>query len=232
MPDSVLAWHFLSSDRHTRRELGYPRPILVEVGQSLTEDRPLKMCKVGLHASVRALDALQYAPGPVVCRVRLEGEVLYDKDKLCASERTVLAMADASAVLHEFACWCADEALYAERGAGREPDPRSWAAVEAKRAWLKGEIGSDALDAASAAASAAAWAAAWAAAMAAAWAAARAAAWDAAWDAAEGYTKRDAQNSELETRLLALLGIGKDEPDARVQPSPGGDEASRNRGAV
>ncbi len=94
--------------------------------------------------------------------------------------------------LHEFACRCAEEALKLVK----DPDPRSVAAIEAKRKWLKGEISDEELAAASDAARAAAWdvasaaardaarAAARAAASAAASAAARDAAWAAAWDAA------------------------------------------------
>lgn len=44
------------------------------------------------------------------------------------------------AVLHELACRYAERVLYKERAAGREPDPRSWTAVAAKRAWVRGEI--------------------------------------------------------------------------------------------
>jgi hypothetical protein len=84
-------------------------------------------------------------------------------------------------ILHELACRFAESAIGLARSG---PDPRSIAAIAAKRAWLCGEI----TDAQLAAAMAAAWAAAWAAAMAAArdaawaaaWAAARAAAWAAA----------------------------------------------------
>jgi hypothetical protein len=79
-------------------------------------------------------------------------------------------------VLHEFGCWCAAQAL----ALIDNPDPRSVAAIAAKRAWLQGEITDEQL--------AAAWNAAWAAARAAEWdaacAAACAAAWAAAWDAA------------------------------------------------
>ena len=102
-------------------------------------------------------------------------------------------------ILHEFACRCAEYALsFVE-----SPDPRSIAAIEAKRKWLRGEITDAELyaamaaardaarDAAWYAASDAAWYAAWYAALAAARAAARAAsaaaqvaAWDAAWDTA------------------------------------------------
>lgn len=64
-------------------------------------------------------------------------------------------------VLHEYACRCAEYAL----SLIDNPDPRSAAAIEAKRKWLRGEIDDSALAAARDSASAAAWAAAWAALM-------------------------------------------------------------------
>ena len=71
-------------------------------------------------------------------------------------------------ILHEFACRCAEYALsFVE-----SPDPRSIAAIEAKRKWLRGEITDAELYAA------------WAAATAAAWDAAMAAERNAPWDAA------------------------------------------------
>jgi hypothetical protein len=42
--------------------------------------------------------------------------------------------------LHELACVFAERALEEERMAGREPDKRLWAAIEAKRKWLAGDI--------------------------------------------------------------------------------------------
>jgi len=84
--------------------------------------------------------------------------------------------------MHLLACDFAEECLRRERSEGREPDERSWKALEVKRAWVRGEATDDELSAASAAASAAAGAAAGAAARAAR--AARAAAWAAAWAAA------------------------------------------------
>ena len=75
-------------------------------------------------------------------------------------------------ILHEFACRCAEYAL----SFVDNPDPRSIAAIEAKRKWLRGEITDKELDDARAAALDAARAAEWDAAR----AAARAAAWDAA----------------------------------------------------
>ena len=91
-----------------------------------------------------------------------------------------------AAILHEFACRCAEKALELVPN----PDPRSVEAIEAKRKWLRGEITDDELAAARDAARAAAWAAAWAAAR----DAARDAVWDAAWDAARDAARRNQVN--------------------------------------
>ena len=103
--------------------------------------------------------------------------------------------------LRLFACECATRALNRERAAGREPDARSWNAVDVARRHAEGQASDQELtaardaawDAARAAARDAAWAAAWDAARDAArdaawdaaWAAAQAAAWAAAWAAAQ-----------------------------------------------
>ncbi len=99
------------------------------------------------------------------------------EDKIWAVTKTEIIEEEK---LHEFACRCAEEALKLVK----DPDPRSVAAIEAKRKWLKGEITDEELVAAWAAAWAAARAAAWTAASDAAWAAAMAAACDAALAAA------------------------------------------------
>ena len=179
----MLAWHFLREDK----KLNYPPHTLVEAGETYTAEGDLKLCANGMHASVRAIDALKYAPGAIVCRVELSGGMLEDTDKLCSRHRKVLWMADATNTLHEFACWCAEQALLKEREAGREPDARSWAAVEAKRKWLKGEITDEELYAAQYAA----------------WDATRSAAWSAAESAAWSAT-RSAQNEQLEKMLGRL----------------------------
>lgn len=112
------------------KEIGWiwlPAHTEVKVGQMLTAE--------GLeYVSPRVLDALQRSPGTIICRIGLSGEVL--------------AMADATTVLHEFACWSAEQALLGEREAGREPDKRSWAAIKTKRKWLRGEATDEELDAA------------------------------------------------------------------------------------
>ena len=114
-------------------------------------------------------------------------------------------------ILHEFACRCAEYALsFVE-----SPEPRSIAAIEAKRKWLRGKITdaelhaarASALDAVSSAAMDAAWIAASdtarAAAWGVAWAAATAAAWGAA-TAAESNTTGDAA-LEHEVEMLREL---------------------------
>ena len=185
----------------------------VRVGETLTVDGPIIPCERGLHASRRVLDALDFAPGPILCRVVLSGDVVEQTDKLAASARTVVAMGDVSHALHEFACRCAERALARERLAGREPDARSWAAVAAKRQWLRGEIDDAGLHAAWGAAWDAAWGAAWAAAWGAAWDA-RGAAWGAfraaAWDAARAGARdaeEDWQEAELRSLVVPLLGL-------------------------
>ena len=218
-------WHFAAA---TLRD-GRPLP---KRGDILTHDGPVVPCESGLHMSVRAIDALTHAPGAMVARVRISGEVVaHGNDKWAASRREMLTdYVDATRVLHEFGCWCATNAMDVCEARGVAVDPRSRNAVVVKRRWLDGKATAEDLAAARDAAwdpawaaaraaardaaRAAAWAAAWAAARDAAraaawdaaWAAARAAArdasWDAAWDAAS-----DAQNTELERMLSELVGL-------------------------
>jgi len=200
--NKTLAWHFLPEDRKLR----WGTEEEVVPGQKLIVKPPLHMCRHGLHAGIRAIDALTYAPGPVVCRVELGGEILEDEDKCCATERTCVWLADASEVLHRFACWCAERVLMRERQAGREPDPRSWAAVQAKRDWLEGGMTREELETAKSTAwevdLGTDWSTAQCAAWSDAWSATRNVAWSAAWS-----TARSAQNEEL-TRVLLLLEGG------------------------
>ena len=83
-------------------------------------------------------------------------------------------------ILHEFACRCAEYAL----SFVDNPDPRSIAAIDAKRKWLRGEIADKEL--------------------AAAWAAARAAAWATARDAARAAARDAARDAAMEHELEIL----------------------------
>ena len=67
----ILAWHFLRDDG----KLNYPPHTLVEVGKTYSAVGDLEMCANGMHASERILDALNYAPGAIICRVELSGEI-------------------------------------------------------------------------------------------------------------------------------------------------------------
>lgn len=107
MKKSVLAWHFTDSTKKLR----YNDARIIEIGRKLTVARPIKLCERGLHASVNLLDAVNYAPGSFVWRVKLTGEIVEGEDKCVASERTALWGFDASDVLRQFSREVALEAI-------------------------------------------------------------------------------------------------------------------------
>jgi len=150
-----MAWHFAPADMrcaHDGRR--------IRVGQTLAVTGTPILCEHGLHASVRVLDALGYAPTHTrLCRVRVGGEVVTGSDKIAGTSRTVvwaLTERQTDRVLRRFACDVAEGALRAERRAGREPDPRSRAAIEVARRHAVGRATDEELAAAGAAAGAAA----------------------------------------------------------------------------
>jgi len=181
----IEVWHFTNG-----MKLRDDRPLVI--GETLYHDGPVKICESGFHGSKLLLDALCYAPGTQLSRCVLSGEIVRGDDKLVASERTALWTIDATDVLRRFAVWCAYGALLAEREAGREPDPRSWAAL--------GPFENAAADA-----RAAARAAAYYAAYAAAYAATRAAAADADAAAADAAHDAAAVSYAQETRLVEMV---------------------------
>ena len=201
MAEEWLGWHWIAEDRGMSHCKGRP---VIEVGKVYTVRGALEICRNGLHACRSALDALAYAPGPVICRVRLSGEILEPEgsDKACARRREVLWIADATRTLRLFGCDCAERALMRELEAGRQTDRRSWSAIATARRFGDGRATPEELDSARAAA----WDSAWDAARAAsgaAWAAAWDAAGAAAWDAA-GAAERQWQSERLDGLLLAL----------------------------
>ena len=148
-------YHFINNNKR----LGYGDDRIVKVGRTYKVGCQPVLCESGLHASKRLIDALRYAPGPILCKVELGGTIIFGDDKVVATERTVVAMADVSEILRKFARLCALDVIHL------------WEAPEVVRKFLK--TGDESLRAA-----------AWAAARDAAWGAARDAAWAAAWDAA------------------------------------------------
>ena len=154
----MRAWHFVGADRRLR----YGDGATVAPGYVYTWDGPLALCQSGLHASVRAIDALRYAPGPIVCRVEMGGEIVRGDDNVVAQSREVLWAADATDALRRFARLCALDVTHL------------WNAPAVVLRYLR--TGDESIRAA-------AWDAASNAAGAPARAAARAAAWNAAWNA-------------------------------------------------
>ena len=131
--ESILAWHW-SDGLKCQYDA---RPIVV--GETLTYDgkEPIKLCNRGLHASLKILDALGYAPGNTISRVRLSGQIIKGDDKLVATKRTCLWAFDAKYVLISWAADCAERALLRERGEGREPDRTCFEAIEAARVFVR-----------------------------------------------------------------------------------------------
>ena len=115
----------------------------------------------------------------------LELKEIPDEDKLWAVLREELIEAEK---LHEFACRCAERAL----SRVENPDPRSVAAIEAKRAWMKGEISDAELDAA--------------------WVAARAAVRAAASAAAKDAARAAASDAERAWQVEALKKMLREDP--------------------
>ena len=153
--DYELAWHFLTDGG------GYPvmrDGARLTVGKWYEHTGVLQMCAAGYHASSLALHALEYAPGPWVSLVEVDGTIERGDDKLVCTRRRALWAYDATEQLRLFARNCALDVA------------DLWEMPAIVREYL--ETGrEDIRDAASAAARDAAWAAA-------ARAAARAAAWD------------------------------------------------------
>ena len=93
----MLAYHFVGN---TLRD-GSPVPA---DGVVLKMDGPIYLCERGFHASLHPFDALQYAPGNVLCLVEMGGTIKHGTDKLVASERTIIKRVNAEQMLRKFAC--------------------------------------------------------------------------------------------------------------------------------
>tara|TARA_Y100000310_G_C20644546_1_gene795821 strand:- start:1224 stop:1874 length:651 start_codon:yes stop_codon:yes gene_type:complete len=198
---TMSAWHF-TKGQYLRN--GEPLP---KVGEWLKLPGPPRMCSYGLHASVSPLDALDYAPGGTLHRVRIGGEIIAGTDKIVGTERRIIWTLDedmANKTFREFARWCALQVI------------DKWDAPDVVREYL--ETGDESIrdaswdaswdaarDASWAASRAASWDAARDASRAAAWDASWAAAWDASWaasGAASGAAARAAQNKKLTSMLF------------------------------
>lgn len=109
----ILAWHFFRED--CRLNFGDGRKVEAGITHKIEwpwTDKNGKrwgspsVCNAGLHGSKRIVDALKYAPGPVVWRVELSGEMDIAGYQIASSEQTYLWGYDASGVLRSFSRRC------------------------------------------------------------------------------------------------------------------------------
>ena len=216
-----IAWHFTGDKLRD----GSPIP---PIGHTLVHAGKIEMCVSGYHWSRTPFQALIYAPGPLLHKVRIGGTIRETKgDKGVSSERTILATIDATQLMRRFA---ADQALSvahlwpmpdvvreylvdldeAKRSAALSAAASSvWSAAKSaaeSAAWSAASAAGSAVwsaaeSAAGSAAESAAWIAAESAAESAAWSAVKsAAAWDAALDAAW-----DAAATDFNRRVFAAF---------------------------
>ena len=106
----MKAWHFLPENKKLR--YADNRIVVPNETYRCPNDRPIELCRNGMHGSVNIMDALSYAPGPIVCRVNITGGLKIGDDKIAGRERNVLWMYDATPVLRKFACLCALDVVH------------------------------------------------------------------------------------------------------------------------
>ena len=127
-------YYFASRDRSIRHS-GHR---CIEEGMTHTVEPSLDQCDHALHAYRRAIDALRYAHGPVICIAELGGEILHGDKRSISTERTYLEVIDGEALISEFCRRCGLdtmelwERLFGERGATRD---RLEAGNEGMREW-------------------------------------------------------------------------------------------------
>ena len=203
----MRAYYFSGKDKRLR----YGDNRLIQEGETHTVDCEPILCEQGLHGSIKALDALKYAPDTYLWIVEIEGDIQTGEDKICGKSRTYIKGFDAEELLRSFACkqaliniekikpYCSEEEYntilaylhgdYTARAAAEAAARATWTAAE-EEAWEAARVARaaraawTAAEAAAAAARTAARSAAETAARSAAEAAAEAAARGDAWTAA------------------------------------------------
>ena len=86
----VEAWHFLQLDKKLQFDDG--REVVEGKALSMKGFNKPACCIRGMHASEDILHAIGYAPGPVLCRVRVTGALHFGGDKLSGKRRQCLKM--------------------------------------------------------------------------------------------------------------------------------------------
>ena len=108
----MIAYHFLKADMRAGQGL--------QKAWKVGETRTLKggaviPCARGFHGSPTAFDALQFAPGPMLCLVELRGDVTphgNPVDKYVARSRKLIAVVNVERELRLFAADCAEHVLW------------------------------------------------------------------------------------------------------------------------
>ena len=190
MSKTYRAYYFAPDDNKLR--FGDGREIVV--GDTHTVGVKPKVCMAGLHASLRPIDALKYAPGNQLYIVEVGGVVDIGEDKIAGETRKyVCKVPNIEWLLRKFAREVALEVVL------REIPNINPIVIE----WLK--TGDESLrSAAESAARSAARSAAESAAESAASSAASSAAWNAAWSAA-GNAARSAAESAHNDKLTIMI---------------------------
>lgn len=90
----VIGWHFVRDNFELNLKHGNKR-IKVKPGLVLrTNPAKLELCWNGLHASVNLFDAIKYAPGWKLCRVKSSGKIDSTYDKYVSTQREVIYIVD------------------------------------------------------------------------------------------------------------------------------------------
>jgi len=108
----VKGWWFGATDK----KLGYGDGRKIIIGETHKVEGDIIPCERGLHLSKNIIDALQYAPGPVIYCVVGSGTIIPHGtpcDKYACSERTYISGGiDISNILRKFARMCALDVIH------------------------------------------------------------------------------------------------------------------------
>jgi hypothetical protein len=180
-----------------------------KVGKWEKHKGELSMCHSGLHASVRAIDAMQYVKCEVLALVEVHGKHLAQGDKQCWSEMRVLKAYEWTKPDSVAMAIYAAELVIGNYEKKYPDDKRPRKAIEAARAWLENptEENRDAAYAAAAAVSPAAYAAAAAYAASAAYASSAASAYAASAASAASAAVLDKIEAWIQERVKTLKEV-------------------------
>ncbi|MGI8856182.1 MAG: hypothetical protein ACR2JW_10545 [Thermomicrobiales bacterium] len=159
----TLGWCFLPDDGRLRMLSPDGTRRLVQTGTIIVANDPLEMRHFRIHSAERAIDALQFGRGLFLCRVRLRGMILRERQSAQSSTRyervhmlvygnemIVLGAKDVTTVIYKFMCDLAEWALLHGHLPEFIRDRRLLDAIHRKRRWLDGEIEASALKSAQA----------------------------------------------------------------------------------